>query len=196
MTPLVIPNFRNFKGSIKLPGSKSIANRALLFSALNKGTTCITGLPLADDIKVLLAALPQLGVTLSEQKQDTEIQCEIVSPGAPFTLPNTTLQLENAGTALRPLTALLCAGSGNFTLTGNTRMQQRPIQDLCKALNTLGATIQCATNGCPPVHIQAKGLAGGKVYLSPRTSSQFVSALLMAAPLCQNELSIHLEGTD
>ena len=195
MKSLLIPRFKNFNGNIKLPGSKSIANRILLCCALSKGTSYITDLPLADDIQILLEALPQLGISLVQQEhQSSDLQYEITSQGHPFSVSKATLQLQNAGTAIRPLTAILCAGKGDFILSGNKRMQQRPIADLCVALKSLGADIQCAENGCPPVRIQANGLQGGEVSLLANASSQFVSALLMAAPLCQSNLSIRLEN--
>ena len=143
--PLTLPRFRKFKGNVRLPGSKSIANRVLLLAALSRGRTQIHGLPPADDIDALLTALPKLGVTLNlEQEQEqtnaanASRRCEIISQGAPFATPQATLDLANAGTALRPLTALLCAGHGNFTVTGNEQMRRRPIADLCLALQRHG----------------------------------------------------------
>ena len=102
------------------------------------------------------------------------------------------MYLENAGTAMRPLTAILSAGEGHYLLEGSARMYQRPILDLVEALQKMGVSIQCSPQGCPPVEIQAKTLKGGRVDLSAKHSSQYVSALLFVAPLAQEDVHLHL----
>jgi 3-phosphoshikimate 1-carboxyvinyltransferase len=100
------------------------------------------------------------------------------------------LFLGNAGTAMRPLTAVLCAGQGEFVLDGNARMRERPIKDLVDSLRQLGVDIECSNTGCPPVTIHAKGVNGGNVQISGKISSQYLSALLMTAPLAKEDVSI------
>ncbi len=195
--PLQIAPFHSFYGTVDLPGSKSIANRALLCAALAKGTTQLCQLPLADDIDVLLAALPKLGVSLELMPRLSKTK--VHGLGAPFSVSKKVeLYLANAGTALRPLTAILSAGYGSFVLQGNARMRQRPIGDLVQALQELGVEIHCAWNACPPVYIHAKGLhfakEGGHIFVRAQASSQYVSALLMAAPLSHGNLTIELSG--
>jgi 3-phosphoshikimate 1-carboxyvinyltransferase len=106
-----------------------------------------------------------------------------------------TLFLGNAGTAMRPLTAALAAGTGEFTLTGEPRMSERPIADLVESLKTCGANIEYrGPLGFPPLRIHASGLSGGKVSIRGNISSQFLTAMLMAAPLCRDDLEITVEG--
>lgn len=101
--------------------------------------------------------------------------------------------LGNAGTAMRPMTAVLCAGNGPFVLDGTPRMRERPIVDLVDGLTQLGVDITCSSTGCPPVVINAKGIEGGKTEISGKISSQYLSALLMSAPLARNPLTIRIK---
>lgn len=103
------------------------------------------------------------------------------------------LYLGNAGTAMRPLTAALCIGSGDFMLDGVKRMRERPIADLVDGLQQLGAEVTCSETGCPPVHIKSKGLRGGRARVSGKMSSQFLSSLLMAAPYSKNDVVIEIQ---
>ncbi len=189
---LKIPRFHGYKGNVSLPGSKSIANRALLCAALSQGDTHIHNIPQAQDVEILIAALAQLGVAVNHKQTPFRGSYSISGCGKPFPIQKAHLHLGNAGTSMRPLCAILCASHGHFILEGNKRMHERPISDLVEALASLGIDIKCQTNGCPPVEIHSKGLKGGKVKLSATTSSQFVSALLLAAPLGQQGMLIEL----
>ena len=127
-------------GTINLPGSKSVSNRALLLAALAKGTTTLTNLLDSDDVRHMLNALKALGVHYS--LSDDRTRCEIQGQGGPFnTLVELELFLGNAGTAMRPLTAALCLGTNNVVLTGEPRMKERPIGHLVDALRQGGADI-------------------------------------------------------
>ena len=191
---LKITRFYSCKGSVSLPGSKSITNRLLLCAALAKGKTKLINMPLADDPQILLKALSQLGVSISQSESSIRNSCEISGYSGPLLAKKADLYLGNAGTALRPLTAILCASpGGEYSLYGDKRMHERPIQELITALQSLGIDIQCSPTGCPPLHIRTKGLIGGKVSLAAQTSSQFISALLLAAPLSQKGLEIKLK---
>ena len=193
-TQITIPRFKKFKGEVILPGSKSIANRVLLCAALAHGVTKIQNLPFADDISILLTALPKLGIKLNLKKNKNSYTAEIKGNSGAFnTSKEINLYLENAGTAFRPLCAILCAGNGEFLLTGNEQMHKRPIKDLVDSLKSLNVNIECNEN-YPPVKIKANGLKGGIVKINANISSQFVSALLMAAPLSENPTTIKLEN--
>ncbi|MBX7058166.1 MAG: 3-phosphoshikimate 1-carboxyvinyltransferase [Leptospirales bacterium] len=188
---LFLPKIDSFQGQCVAPGSKSIANRALLLSALSSGRTLLHNLPDAEDIDVLRRALPQLGVRLERDLAAAD-SCTVYGVGGAFPAAGAELQLENAGTALRPLTAILCASHGHFRIDGNEQMRRRPVRDLIDALQKLGIAIQSSPDGCPPVTLEARGIPGGRVQLSGAVSSQFLSALLMAAPLAQSPLEIEL----
>lgn len=180
-------------GSIKLPGSKSISNRTLLLAALSKGKTEIRDLLVSDDTSRMLEALTKLGVSVTNtQKEDWEVK------GIEGNFPNKTadLFLGNAGTAFRPLTAALALSTGNYKLSGVDRMHERPIGHLVNALQQIGANIKYLANeGYPPLSISPATLQiGGAIKIRGDVSSQFLTALLMALPLAQQEASIEVVG--
>ena len=194
MNTLTIKPISKIAGEINLPGSKSLSNRALLLAALAEGTSKITNLLESDDTRHMLNALEKLGIayTLSDDKTE----CTIV--GNAGSIKNTQAQelfLGNAGTAMRPLCAALCLGEGEFTLTGEARMKERPIGHLVDALRQAGANIRYLENeGYPPLHIKAQGLKGGTVSIDGAISSQFLTALLMASPMAENDTEITIIG--
>ena len=180
-------------GSVQLPGSKSLSNRILLLAALSQGKTRVTNLLDSDDVRHMLNALKTLGVQY--ELSDDRRTCTVEGLGQSFAKQNAELLLGNAGIDMRPLTAALCLGEGEFTLTGEPRMYERPIRDLVEALQTLGADIQyLGSEGYPPLKINAQGLNGGDVSIRGNISSQFLTALLMAAPLAKSDLHIHVDG--
>lgn len=190
MESITIKPISRVNGEVTIPGSKSLSNRILLLATMAKGETVITNLLDSDDINFMLTALKQMGVsyTLSEDKS----QCTIQGLDGPINVSEETeLFLGNAGTAMRPLTAALCLGQGNFTLTGEPRMFERPIGHLINALRQAGAKIDYLQDeGYPPLNINSQGLQGGKVEIQGSISSQFLTALLMAAPLAKNDMEI------
>jgi 3-phosphoshikimate 1-carboxyvinyltransferase len=169
------------QGTVRLPGSKSISNRVLLLAALAQGTTELNGLLQADDTQVMLDALRALGISIDEAGASVRVT------GCDGAIPNkrADLHLGNAGTAMRPLAAMLAWAGGHYRLDGVARMRERPIGDLVDALSALGAQVQyAATSGYPPLVIApARAVASDSVQIRGDTSSQFVSSLLMAAPL-------------
>lgn len=180
-------------GTPMLPASKSLANRYLACAALADGTSELTGATLSDDVEAMLGALRQLGigVVFSDRAR------RITVTGCAGHLPEEEADLDvgAAGTAMRFLTALVCLGRGRYRLDGSARMRQRPIADEVDALRDLGAQIGYeAVLGCPPLNIQAVGLLGGTVVLRTPPSSQFLSALLMAAPYAQQDVFIEIQG--
>ncbi len=194
MHQLTLKHIKKVEGIINLPGSKSLSNRALLLAALAKGTTKITNLLESDDTRHMLNALKQLGIKykLSENKT----QCTIEGNGGAINSKKVEeLFLGNAGTAMRPLCAALCLGKGSYLLTGEPRMKERPIGHLVDALVQAGANISYLENdGYPPLQIEADGLKGGNIKIEGSISSQFLTALLLAAPMAKSDMTIHIIG--
>lgn len=187
---LIHPVARPIDATVRVPGSKSITNRALLLAALCEGTSRLEGALFSDDTRYMSEALIQLGVPVTFDKNKEWFQIE--GQGGRFK-GDAELFLGNAGTAVRFLTAALCLGEGTFNLDGVPRMRQRPIGDLLGALRSLGANILSA-NDCLPLEIEASGLHGGDVTIRGDASSQFLSALLLVAPKTREGLNIAIDG--
>lgn len=188
---ITLQPIQRFQGTVTLPGSKSISNRALLLSMLAEGTTLNQNVLQSQDVEVMLQALQRLGVGVRWKADNHEAAVDGVAGVIPA--KGAELFLGNAGTAMRPLTAAMCLGQGRFVLDGVKRMRERPIQHLVDALEQLGVRIRCLhENGCPPVEIQANGLPGGVARLSGKISSQYLTALLLAAPLAQGPVRIEI----
>ena len=193
MNSLTLGPLNSANGEIQIPGSKSLSNRILLLATLAKGTTKITNLLDSDDIKHMLNALKTMGV--SYQLEDEGRTCILEGLGGPINVENADLFLGNAGTAMRPLTAALCLGTGEYRLHGEPRMHERPIGDLVDALVDLGVDVQYEDNkDYPPLLIKANGIQGGEVSIKGNISSQFLTALLMSAPLAKGDLTIKVDG--
>lgn len=194
MESLTLAPISHVDGEINVPGSKSLSNRALLLAALSKGKTTLTNLLDSDDIKHMLSALSQLGVsyTLSEDKT----QCEVVGLGGKFNnSEHLSLFLGNAGTAMRPLCAALAFSNVDVELTGEPRMEERPIGDLVDELINAGADIRYLKNtGYPPLQIKGSSVEANNFRIDGSVSSQFLTALLMAAPLLGHEVNIDIVG--
>jgi 3-phosphoshikimate 1-carboxyvinyltransferase len=135
----------------------------------------------------MVAALKELGLTLEEDWKNKQLT--VHGCGGSFPSTGGTLFLGNAGTAMRPLTAAVAAaGNGEFILDGVERMRERPIADLVDGLTQLGVDAECTLGtGCPPVRVKAHGLPCGKISISGAVSSQYLTALLMAAPLARGD---------
>lgn len=194
MDALTLAPVTKIEGEIHLPGSKSLSNRALLLAALANGVTEISNLLDSDDTNHMLSALQKLGVTF--QRSADRRRCTVVGLGRAFQLAGRTeLFLGNAGTAMRPLCAALCLGHGEYRLTGEPRMEERPIGALVDALRQAGGQINyLKREGYPPLQIVANGLTGGRVTIDGSISSQFLTAMLMASPLAQAATTIVVEG--
>jgi 3-phosphoshikimate 1-carboxyvinyltransferase len=194
MQTLTLPRLRQARGTVQIPGSKSLSNRILLLAALCKGTTRISNLLVSDDIRYMLDALYELGIPY--YLSDDGTQCRVVGQAGELAKgQDLTLFLGNAGTVMRPLAAALCMGSGHFDLTGEPRMSERPIGDLIDALTPLGAQVTyLGETGYPPLSIESQQLHGGTVTIDGSISSQFLTALLMTAPLLTEALTIKVSG--
>jgi 3-phosphoshikimate 1-carboxyvinyltransferase len=183
------PILHPLNASVRVPGSKSLTNRALLIAALANGTTHLTNALFSDDSRYFAQALQTLGFDLHLNEEKFEMT--VTGLGGKIPSKKAELFIGNAGTAARFLSAFLTLGNGEYILDGEPRMRERPIGDLIAALNQLGVELE-AKNNCPPVEIFAKGLYGGNTTIAGDISSQFLSALLMVAPYAQSTIKITL----
>ncbi|HUW49681.1 MAG TPA: 3-phosphoshikimate 1-carboxyvinyltransferase [Sulfuricella sp.] len=181
-------------GSVLLPGSKSISNRTLLLAALAEGVTEVKALLASDDTGHMLEALKMLGVGWTRHGDSQDYRVEGV--GGEFPVKRADLFLGNAGTAFRPLTAALALSHGDYKLSGVPRMHERPIGDLVDGLRQLGADIAYLGNeGFPPLAVKPATIrASAGVKIRGNVSSQFLTALLMAAPLARQDVTIEVVG--
>jgi 3-phosphoshikimate 1-carboxyvinyltransferase len=182
---------RRVAGTVRLPGSKSISNRVLLLAALSTGETRVKGLLDADDTRVMLDALQKLDIAI-----DSRNFSDIAVTGARG-IPSRKqdLFLGNAGTAFRPLTAVLALSGGEYRLSGMPRMHERPIRDLVGPLRSIGASIDyVGKEGYPPLAIHPGNIRiEGHIKVRGNVSSQYVSGLLIALPLAGGG-TIEVEG--
>jgi 3-phosphoshikimate 1-carboxyvinyltransferase len=195
----IVPLTRPPRGvSVRVPGSKSITNRALVLAALGTPRGCeLTGALRSEDTEVMMDSLRRLGFHADWRRDVSTPVVQVFShdPGKRIPAGTADLFVANSGTTMRFLTAMVCLGQGRYRLDGIPRMRERPIEDLLTALHQLGVDARSeAGNGCPPVVIDAAGLPGGLVRIKGDVSSQFLSALLMAAPFAQGEVVIEVEG--
>ncbi|MEM1446446.1 MAG: 3-phosphoshikimate 1-carboxyvinyltransferase [Planctomycetota bacterium] len=197
MDSLAIQPTAAFDFSIRVPGSKSLTNRALVIAALAKGESVLTGVLFADDTKVMIEGLQELGYTLDVDEANQTVTVHGDKGGPPAR--EASLHLGNSGTSIRFLTALCCLGFGVYELDGIPRMRQRPIGELVDALEELGAEIDyLEESGFPPLEIDAEGpgVTGGHLDLGATLSSQYVSALLMCAPYFPRGLDLEFTGDE
>ena len=178
---------------IRVPGSKSLTNRALIVAAMADGPSVLTGALDSEDTRVMLESLRRLGIAVEHDPASATIRV----PGCGGSIParEASLEVANSGTSLRFLTAMLATGQGSYHLDGTPRMRQRPVADLLTALNGLGADAQSDLGtGCPPVTIRASGLDGGFAFVKGNVSSQFLSGLLMALPYSRDVTTVEVQG--
>ena len=175
---------------LTLPGSKSEANRCLVAAALSGHRTTVTGATPCDDVRHLTDGLEALGFeVLFTDAASGEV---LVGPRAANAKTTAELFCGNAGTALRFLVSVAAITPGQWTITGDARMQRRPIGPLVEAWRRLGTDI-VDTHGCPPVRVRGGVGAGGRVQLDPTISSQFLSSLLLVG--AQHEAGLDIEFT-
>ncbi len=188
----IVPPNRPLSGRVWPPGSKSITNRALLLAALAEGTSHLSGALKSKDTVLMARALREMGVTVDEPDATS---FTVTSTGR-LTAPAAPLFLGNAGTATRFLTAAVATIDGTVVVDGDEDMRLRPIKPLVDALNSIGIVAESAT-GCPPVTVRGNGRFGqGRIEIDGSLSSQYVSALLMAAPFGDGPIEVALTGKD
>ena len=181
--------------SIRPPGSKSLTNRAIVCAALAVGRSELRGVLESEDTSVMIHAWQQLGLHVVHDKTRQTLLVE--GGGGRTPVKNAELFVANSGTTIRFLTAALAACHGQFRLDGVARMRERPIADLLSALRQLGANVNSVNAehaDCPPVLIEANGLAGGCAKVAGNISSQFLSGLMMAAPMAKSDVELQVFG--
>ena len=172
---------------VTVPGSKSYTHRILIAAALSDGMCTIGNALRSDDTHYTINALKQMSISITEEDDLITVQ----GTNGSLKSPVDPIYLGNSGTSMRLLTAVAALGQGACTLTGTRRMAERPIQDLLDGLGQLGVSVQCVNgDNCPPVEVVGGGIEGGPVSLNCGTSSQFLSALLLIAPLTKKGIDI------
>ncbi len=190
--PLVIPKLPSPPQlTWRVPGSKSITNRALVLAALAEGESVLEGVLYSDDTRHMRNALSALGIRIDDLGPTT---LRVHGGRGRLRAPQEPLFVGNSGTTVRFLAALACLVPGTVTLVGDEAMARRPIQDLVDGLRQLGVQIDCES-GCPPVTVHGGRLAGGTLSMRGDRSSQYFSALLMAAGLAEGPVTVHIAGT-
>jgi 3-phosphoshikimate 1-carboxyvinyltransferase len=190
----VEPLIRPPQATVCVPGSKSITNRALVLAALyNRGTSCeLWGCLHSEDTEVMVMALRALGISVRTYWDKPVPHVAVCGDNLASAAD---LFVANSGTSMRFLTALVSLGHGRYRLDGVPRMRQRPIGDLLATLRQLGVRAQTeAGNDCPPLVVEADGLPGGRARIRGDVSSQFLSGLLMVAPLARQNVTLELDG--
>jgi 3-phosphoshikimate 1-carboxyvinyltransferase len=201
-----LPALSGARGKVRLPGSKSISNRMLLLAALAQGSTRVSGLLDSDDTQVMLESLTRLGVQWQRLGNSDDYQIDGI--GGTFPVKQANLFLGNAGTAFRSLTAATALAGGHYTLTGVERMHERPIGDLVDALRQLGAQITyLGDEGFPPLSIAPARVAADAAVdaavdaaadvvasVKGHVSSQYLTGMLLSAPLLGRAVTIRVEG--
>ncbi len=193
---ITIPPISSCRGSVKLDGSKSISNRLLLLAALSDGKTKLTNLLISEDTQQMINVLSDLGIRVDVSRGPLTNTVVVHGGGGVFPVKSAKLFLGNAGTAFRPLTAVLSLSGGNYYLYGVDRMHERPIGDLISALRQLGAILEYSgMEGYPPIQIQPGEInPPPQISVKGDVSSQFLTSLLIAAPLLKTKLTIKLVG--
>ena len=190
-SPLVIPRLPGPLDLIwRVPGSKSITNRALVLAALAEGETRLSGALASDDTHHMRTALARMGIEIVDAP-DGDL---VVHGGrARFRAPDGPIFVGNSGTTVRFLAALVALVDGEVRLVGDDAMAKRPIRVLVDALTALGVAVECPT-GCPPLTIRGGRLRGGHVRMRGDQSSQYFSALLMAGGFADADLDVEVDG--
>jgi 3-phosphoshikimate 1-carboxyvinyltransferase len=189
--PLSVPKLSRGPDLVwRVPGSKSITNRALVLAALADGESRLEGVLESDDTRHMRTALEAIGIGVERAGDDVLMvrggRGRLVAPAEP-------LFVGNSGTTVRFLTALACLVPGEVTLVGDAAMARRPIRDLVDGLRQLGADIRC-DSGCPPITVRGGRLSGGRLRMRGDRSSQYFSAVLMAAGLAEGDVEVGLDG--
>jgi 3-phosphoshikimate 1-carboxyvinyltransferase len=186
-----IKPIKGINAVVTVPGSKSYTQRALIIAALAQGKSFLQNALIAEDTIYVMETLKSLGSDIRSSKGDITVR----GTGGQIRNPGKEIYLGDNGTAMRLLTGLVALGKGTFTLTGSPRLCQRPIQPLLDALRAMGVDCRSTEKaGYPPLVVSANGLRGGTVTLTDIESSQYISSLLICAPLAENDTTIELQG--
>jgi 3-phosphoshikimate 1-carboxyvinyltransferase len=179
---------------VEIPGSKSITNRALLTAALGNGTTILTNALFSEDTRWFSTCLQRLGIPVTSDPARAEFQ--VTGQGGEIPVSQAELFVGNAGTAARFITALVSLAEGEYALDGIPRMRERPLSELLRVLEAMGAELDFKGQpGCMPFTMRSHRFAGGPIQLQAHKTSQQLSALLMIAPYAQEDTIIEVDGT-
>jgi 3-phosphoshikimate 1-carboxyvinyltransferase len=177
---------------VEVPGSKSITQRALIAAALAEGDSTLIGPLSSEDTSYTIGALRSMGIEIDDSNPARWV---VHGSGGQISEPAEDIFLGNNGTATRFLTSVASLGHGTFKITGDPRMSERPIAPLMEALQGWGVKVRSdADNGCPPLTIEADGIAGGKTILPEGKSSQYLSSLLLVAPYTKEVAELEVQG--
>jgi 3-phosphoshikimate 1-carboxyvinyltransferase len=191
----IVPFAKPPSAVAQVPGSKSITNRALVLAALSGQACNLQGALRSEDTEVMVAGLQRLGFKVTANWDQERIRVERHEGRDIIPAGGADLFVANSGTTMRFLTAMVALGRGRFRLDGVPRMRERPIDDLLAGLRQLGVAARSENNNsCPPVLIDAHGLGGGRVEVKGDVSSQFLSAVLLAAPKARCDVQIEWRG--
>ncbi len=186
---------RPLRAVVRVPGSKSITNRALPMAALALGESHLSGALFSDDSRYFIDCLRRLGYTVETDEQRAAVTVHgagarpLVHPGG------LDLFVGNSGTTARFMTAFVSLGQGRYRVDGVSRMRERPMAAMVTALSHMGVDARDEMGtGCPPLVVEASGLAGGEVVISGKDSSQFVSGLLIAAPYARSAVQLEVQA--
>lgn len=186
-----IPPLATIDCDITVPGSKSLTQRALIAAALADGNSTLVGPLTSEDTQYTSNALSAMGITVNSSADDWQV----AGNGGIITTPQQPIFLGNNGTATRFLTSVAALGNGDFSITGGSRMEERPIRPLMEALKGWGVAIESIKGtGCPPLAIAANGISGGKTILPEGKSSQYLSSLLLVAPYASHPARLEVLG--
>ncbi len=177
--------------TVKVPGSKSITQRALVAAALANGRSILKGPLHSDDTRMLRQALSSMGVIINDSGNDLVVQ----GRGGELDAPSKEIFMGNNGTGIRFMVAVAGLAHGQTLLAGTERMGERPVQPMLDALSSWGVRAESVNGtGCPPVRIDSEGIKGGEALLAASKSSQFLSAMLLVAPYAVSPATITLDG--
>lgn len=187
-----IRKINHLDATVKIPGSKSYTQRALMIAALADGQSFLRNPLIADDTEQLMSALRLLGIEILVSDED------IIVTGRNGSLenPGKALFVGNNGTALRFLTSLVALGEGSFVIDGTSRLRERPIQPLLNGLRCLGVKTSTVNDtGYPPITVQGGGIRGGQATFVDAESSQYISSILISSPYADQDVEIEIEGS-
>ena len=186
-----IQPIQKINATVSVPGSKSITQRALIAAALARGKSALVGPLASEDTAYTANALRSMGIEVNDNGEQWQVQ----GTGGKLNTPKKEIFLGNNGTATRFLTSVVALGNGIFTISGEKRMEERPIDPLMTALTGWGVDIKSINGtGCPPLEIRARGIKGGETTLPEGKSSQYLSSLLLVAPYTAAEATLNVEG--
>lgn len=193
MESIAIEPVGPLRASIRPPGSKSLTNRALVCAAFAAGASDLRGALASEDTRVMIDSLQRLGIAIQPCEPDG--LCRVTGCAGEPPVKSGELFIANSGTTMRFLAAMLSAVGGSYRLDGVPRMRERPAGDLIRALESLGVSIRGELRpDCPPLRIESSGWTGTQATVRGDVSSQFLSGLLMAAPLARRDVELVVEG--